>query len=225
MLFETSLRAPPAAPRLGGGDGAGDGARRVSWPVRNPRVVRLSSAAGGASGDVRPPVDFEVHLDARPGQHVDKRIDAEAMETPTHEIAHAGLAHAQEPRCPRLREPAARNQALEGQHQVGPDAEVPGLHSGESQVAEHIVRALRDSDRHYVSSSRPRSRVKSLNRARARSRSSARVRRLFFAKACSTYTASVRVARYNTLNSPSARIRISRTPGPTCAIGFQSLGS
>src|SRR6266571_6287036 len=64
-------------------------------------------------GYPRPTLDREAHSHARPGEHVDQGVDAEAMEAPPHEIVHARLAHAQELRCSSLREPAARNEALE----------------------------------------------------------------------------------------------------------------
>jgi hypothetical protein len=103
-----------------------------------------------------------------------------------------------------LREPAARDQSLEREHEVRTDAEVLGLHRRKPEVAEDIARALRDLDRQRASSSWRRSRSSSLSRARARSISSFGVACRFFAKACSTYTASGRVARYSTRCSPSA---------------------
>ncbi len=80
----------------------------------------------------------EAHSDAGPGQHVDEGIDAEAMQAPPNEIVHAWLAHAQQLRGLSLRELAARNQLLEGEHEVRPHAEVLGFHTGESEVAEDI---------------------------------------------------------------------------------------
>src|SRR5438094_2594665 len=100
------------------------------------------------SGHARSPLSREAHSHARPGEHVDQGVDAEAMEAPPHEIVHARLAHAQELRRPALGEPAARNESLERQHELGPDAEVLGLHGGKPQVAEDVGRALRDLDRH-----------------------------------------------------------------------------
>src|SRR5207247_818922 len=71
------------------------------------------------------------------------RIDAEAMQPTPHEIVHAGLTHAQQLRGLGLREVAARNQSLEGQHEFCTDAEVLGLHRGKPEVAEDVARAPR----------------------------------------------------------------------------------
>src|SRR5205807_10168669 len=64
------------------------------------------------SGHARSPLSREAHSHARPGEHVDQGVDAEAMEAPPHEIVHARLAHAQELRRSGLCEPAARNEAF-----------------------------------------------------------------------------------------------------------------
>jgi len=80
----------------------------------------------------------EAHSDSGPGQHVDEGIDAEAMQAPPNEIVHAGLAYAQQLRGLGLRKLAARNQLLEGEHEVSPHAEVLALRAGESEIAEDI---------------------------------------------------------------------------------------
>src|SRR5438093_12201111 len=100
------------------------------------------SERAAPSGHARSPLSREAHSHARPGEHVDQGVDAEAMEAPPHEIVHARLAHAQELRRPALGEPAARNESLERQHELGPDAGVLGLHGGKPQVAEDVGRGL-----------------------------------------------------------------------------------
>jgi hypothetical protein len=104
-----------------------------------------------ASGHARPAHRREAHSDACPSQHVDEGIDAETMQTPAHEIVHAGLAHAQELRRPGLREPTARNEPLKSQHEFRPDAEMLRLHGGKPDVAEDVGRALGDLDRDRAS--------------------------------------------------------------------------
>src|SRR2546422_4874003 len=57
---------------------------------------RRSERRGGApSGYPGSPLSRQVHADARPRQHVDRGVDAEAMEAPPHVIVHARLAYPQ----------------------------------------------------------------------------------------------------------------------------------
>ena len=56
--------------------------------------VREAASDSRPLGHACPALGREVHPDAPPRQHVDERIDAEAMQSTSHEIVHAGLTHA-----------------------------------------------------------------------------------------------------------------------------------
>src|SRR3989441_12830096 len=69
--------------------------QHVLW-CRSRSSAQRAVRGGPPSGYARSTLGREAHADACPRQHVDQGIDAEAMETPPHEIVHAGLAYPQE---------------------------------------------------------------------------------------------------------------------------------
>jgi len=63
--------------------------------VQEPAIGAASGEGGAPSGYARSPLSCEAHSEARPREHVDQGVDAEAMEAPPHEVVHAGLAYPQ----------------------------------------------------------------------------------------------------------------------------------
>jgi len=76
--------------------------QQVLW-CRSRLWSRGVAREGGPSGYARSALGREAYSDARPGEHVDQVVDDEAMEAPSHEIVHAGLAYPQELHRPGLR--------------------------------------------------------------------------------------------------------------------------
>jgi hypothetical protein len=97
--------------------------------IEEPRVFRASSVVGvpgcpdfpagqgaqRALGDLAQAVrlDHDPHLHAEAAEHVDQRLDAEEMQPPAQEIAHAGLANLQQLRELRLLEPSRGRDLLD----------------------------------------------------------------------------------------------------------------
>src|SRR6266850_464586 len=80
----------------------------------------------------------QTYLRSEPGQHVDQRVRTEQVDTPTEEIADAGLSHTEYlGRC-SLFEAAGRDELLHLDHEVRSDQQMLGLLAAKPEVTEYI---------------------------------------------------------------------------------------
>jgi hypothetical protein len=85
----------------------------------------------------------DLRADAKLGEHVDQRVDAEEADLATHQVAHPRLRHAQELGCFALCQPTRLDLLLETEHEVRPDFQMLGLIAREPEVSEHVSRGPR----------------------------------------------------------------------------------
>ena len=96
---------------------------------RRPNLRDLSTAGG---------LNDDPHLHTETGEHVDEGLDAEQMQAPTQEIAHARLAHLQQLRKLRLLESARGDDLLDLNQEIRSDYQVLGLLLGEPEIPETL---------------------------------------------------------------------------------------
>jgi hypothetical protein len=76
---------------------------------------------------------------SRPPQHFDEGVNAEPLDSPAYEVAHAGLSDAEDPSCFGLCETAFLDQLLDGHHEARAHSQVLGLAGWKTDIEEHVA--------------------------------------------------------------------------------------